>query len=1125
MIKNLPIVRLMLVAVFFCASLTTALAQDVNVQRNEKDNSVSTIVFTEGSALSIDAAAKKLPSYYELDDSSEFKQAFVQQPSEGVEVARYNQWYLGIPVEHGSVTMMSKDGRVTFMNGDVYKPVTAPSTIPVLSEQQALTKAMSAVGASEYAWEQVQDKTNKIVSLIGDNAKPEGTLVWVQDYNYVDELSRERKLAYKFDIYATKPLSRNYVYVDAQDGTVLLKDAIIKHVGATGTAVYSGNVAFETSLLSPNNYSLEDQGRNVYTYDMQSSTNPSNAVDFINSNTTWAKSYAIDAHWGTSLVFDYWKNEHNRISYDGAGSNLISLLNYDNNFNNAFWSGTVMVYGSGTGMFNGGFEPLMALDVCGHELGHGICEYTSGLVYALESGAMNEGFSDIWGAVIENYSGKSKQTWTIGEELRVGALRSMSNPNLFGDPDCYGGLNWVNVLGCSPHSGNDQCGVHTNSGVLNYWFYLLTEGGKGTNDMSNDFEVSGIGIEKAAKIAYQTELVLTSTATYANCRTASINVATSLYGSCSREVEAVTRAWHAVGVGAAFSPCTPQIGFGISETVVNKISTGTSCPSDKTIDIPVRVIGGGPVGGNATVTVTGTGTAINGADYLVVNNPLTFNSGSTATQNLQVQIFDNADINSDKTLKLHIAVTPNGSNANVSYTYDTCVVTIRGFKEQPGDGNDIVRRIHKADLKSKAVTPFFSRNRNARTQFIITAEELRAAGVNPNQPIKGISFNVTEKNSTQPFSNFNLKVEQTAIADLTSANPIVNTTYYSGSYTTKLGLNIVPFSTDLTWNGTSNLAIETCFSNASFDSENDYIEAVGTNVPITGFVSSNSGGSGCGLSFGFGFESNQKPAVLLVQGTDSVEVETTINNSRDWDVNDGQENYFYNDANGKLIGAIDNADMKMGCTKVGITAQGNGIAALPAPYNATSRTVKEFTVVATSNIASVGYDVTLYFDQSELSGVNLSDVRMVATTAASDSLMLSTNTTLAVPAQTMAGNRIGYTASFKGVSTRYFLVDKNFKLEEPDNISGLVANSGAIRVDNNPFTDKIYVSYSFQKDKIASIRMYDITGKTVYSSEKALAGKGSRFSIDVNNSSLVPGTYILQIVTDTDMLTQKMIKQ
>lgn len=1125
MIKNLPIVRLMLVAVFFCASLTTALAQDVNVQRNEKDNSVSTIVFTEGSALSIDAAAKKLPSYYELDGSSEFKQAFVQQPSEGVEVARYNQWYLGIPVEHGSVTTMSKDGRVTFMNGDVYKPVTAPSTTPSLSEAQALDKALDAIGATEYAWEQASDEKNKVVSMIGDNAKPEGTLVWVQNYNYVDELSRERRLAYKFNIYATQPLSRNYVYVDAQDGTILLKDAIIKHIAASGTSVYSGSVSFESYLLSPNNYSLEDTGRDVYTYNLQGSTSFGSAVDFVNSTTNWSKDYSIDAHWGTSLVFDYWKNEHNRISFDGAGGNMISLLNYGNNYNNAFWTGSLMVYGSGTGMFNSGFEPLMSLDVCSHELGHGICEYTAGLVYALESGAMNEGFSDIWAAVLDNYSGKSKQMWTIGEELSVAALRSMSHPNLFGHPDCYGGLNWVNVLGCSPHGGNDYCGVHTNSGVLNYWFYLLTEGGKGTNDLSNAFEVSGIGVEKAARIAYQTELMLTSNATFASCRTASINVATSLYGSCSREVEAVTRAWYAVGVGAAFNPCTPQIGFGISETVVNKVSTGTNCPSAKTINIPVRVVGGAPVGGNASVTVTGTGTAINGVDYLVVNNPLTFNSGSTATQNLQVQIFDNADINNDKTLKLHITVNPNGSNANVSYTYDTCLVTIRGFKEQPGNGQEIVRLISRTDLNSKAVTPFFGRNRYARTQFIITAEELRAAGVNANQPINGISFNVTEKNSTQAFSNFNLKVEQTSIADLSSANPIVNTTYYTGNYTTKLGWNTIPFSTPLNWNGTSNLAIETCFSNATPGSENDYVQAVGTTAPITGFVSSNSGGSGCGLTFGFGFESQHKPAIQIVQVADVVEVETTINTSREWDVNDAQESYFYNNANGKVIAGIDNADMKMGCTKVGITAQGNGIAALSSPYATTNRTVKEFTIVPTTNTANVSYDVTLYFDASELSGVNFSDVRMVATNAASDSLMLSTNTTLVVPTQTTSGNRIGYTASFKGVSTRYFLVDKNFKLEEPDNISGIASNSGAIRVDNNPFTDKIYVSYSFQKDKVASIRMYDITGKTVYSSEKALAGKGSRFSIDVNNSSLVPGTYILQIVTDTDMLTQKMIKQ
>ena len=202
------------------------------------------------------------------------------------------QWYMGIPVEHGCMSFMAKDGKVGFMNGNIYKPSKALSTTPTMTEAHALQTAMSYIGADEYMWE----GANAPKGYKGDDFnKPTGVLVWVEDYN-LENADRQLHLAYRFDIYAKEPMSRDYVYVDANTGKILLKDAIMKHVGATGTAVYSGNVSFETSLLSPNNYSLEDVTRDVYTYDLNNSTNFGSAVDFTNSSTTWAKAYSIDAH-------------------------------------------------------------------------------------------------------------------------------------------------------------------------------------------------------------------------------------------------------------------------------------------------------------------------------------------------------------------------------------------------------------------------------------------------------------------------------------------------------------------------------------------------------------------------------------------------------------------------------------------------------------------------------------------------------------------------------------------------------------------------------------------------------------------------------------------------------------
>jgi len=129
----------------------------------------------------------------------------------------------------------------------------------------------------------------------------------------------------------------------------------------------------------------------------------------------------------------------------------------------------------------------------GHELYHGVTEFSAGLVYAFEPGALNESFSDIFGKVVENYATGSNN-WLLGDDIGLngsGAFRNMENPNQFDDPDTYLGDFWY-------VGGDDNGGVHTNSGVQNKWFQLLTDGGTGTNDNGEDYDVIGIGIDDAS---------------------------------------------------------------------------------------------------------------------------------------------------------------------------------------------------------------------------------------------------------------------------------------------------------------------------------------------------------------------------------------------------------------------------------------------------------------------------------------------------------------------------------------------------------------------------------------------------------------------------------------------------
>ena len=394
--------------------------------------------------------------------------------------------------------------------------------------------------------------------------KPKGELVVIEEYFKNTGIMR---LAYKLDIYASAPISRTDIYIDAISGEILYRNATIKHANVVGTAAttYSGSRSITADSFN-GAYRLREtaHGLGIETYNANRSNSYTSAVDFTDNDNNWTAAerttnfdqIALDAHWGATATYDYFKNVHGRNSYDNANAKIKSYVHFDDvpggaGFENAYWNGSVMTYGDGATRF----KPLASLDVCGHEIGHAICEKTANLAYQRESGGMNEGFSDIWGAAIEAYSTTGKATWLIGEDIDKvrPSLRSMSNPNAEGQPDTYGGTYWQNPNCGTPTQNNDYCGVHTNSGVLNYWFYLLSVGGSGTNDISQAFSVSALTIDKAAKIAFRTEATyLSANSTYANARTFAIKSAQDLYGVNSNEEIQTTNAWHAVGVGAKY---------------------------------------------------------------------------------------------------------------------------------------------------------------------------------------------------------------------------------------------------------------------------------------------------------------------------------------------------------------------------------------------------------------------------------------------------------------------------------------------------------------------------------------------------------------------------------------------
>ncbi|REC47964.1 M4 family metallopeptidase [Chryseobacterium pennipullorum] len=492
----------------------------------------------------------------------------VEKDQLGFVTHRFQQTVNDIPVEYGMMAVQTKDGKIVGESGKWVLQV--PSGIEKkanISESIALQNALSFVGAASYKWENRAEEEFIKKDMNDPNASfaPKGELVYYSDPS--DERLTQLQLAYKFDIYSEKPLGRQHVFVDAKNGKVLGVNALIHDVNTPGTAVtaYSGTRSIMTDSYN-GSYRLRETGRSggtaVETYNLKKGTSYASAVDFTDTDNNWNNvnankdQYATDAHWGAEMTVDYLYTKFGRKSIDNNNFAIKSYVHYSTNFFNAFWDGSRMTYGDGSSGTNGG-KPLTALDVCGHEITHGMTTKTANLVYQREPGALNEGFSDIFGNTIERWARPTQASWTLGEDFSY-VIRNMANPNAYSQPDTYMGTYWkaTTPSGCStPSQANDYCGVHTNSGVLNFWYYLLVTGGSGTNDKGFAYNVSGIGLDNAAAISYRTlTTYLTSTSTYANARTYSLQAATDLYGAGSNEVTQVTNAWNAVGVGGGTSP-------------------------------------------------------------------------------------------------------------------------------------------------------------------------------------------------------------------------------------------------------------------------------------------------------------------------------------------------------------------------------------------------------------------------------------------------------------------------------------------------------------------------------------------------------------------------------------------
>jgi Zn-dependent metalloprotease len=460
----------------------------------------------------------------------------------GASHVRFSRTYRGLTVLGGDfVVHNAPDGS--------YAGAAAAQAAPLSLDTVPVIKVADAVSAARKAFT--------------------GTVAGVGSANLlVDASGTAARLAYETVVSGMRPdgqtPSKLHVLIDARSGAAISSYDEIETVAGTGNSLYSGSVGVDTTL-SGGTYQLRDPSHgNGYTCDMNNGTGTTCTV-FTDADNTWGtgstssrQSAAIDAHFGAAKTYDYFRNTFGRNGIFGDGAGVPSRVHYGNAYVNAFWDGTQMTYGDGSG----NARPLVALDVAGHEMSHGVSEALANLTYSGESGGINEATSDIFGTMVEFYADAPNDPgdYQIGEKIDINGngspLRYLYNPALDGGSDsCW-----------SSSTGGKN--VHYSSGVGNHFFFLLAEGSGATAYGTSPVcgaspAVTGIGRTTAAAIWYHAlDAYFTSSTKYRDAAAANndarnytLKAAIDLYGNCSAQYKAVQAAWTGVNVAGEDATC------------------------------------------------------------------------------------------------------------------------------------------------------------------------------------------------------------------------------------------------------------------------------------------------------------------------------------------------------------------------------------------------------------------------------------------------------------------------------------------------------------------------------------------------------------------------------------------
>jgi thermolysin len=447
---------------------------------------------------------------------------------------RMNQLHEGVRVFGGQLVWQKEGGRVVSVTGNLFDGVDV-DTRPGITADEAKSRALRGAAPDT----RIVGKTELVVL----------------------PLAGRFALAYLLHVRGASSLDA--VFVDARSGDLVLRydDRRTESVIGLGTGTWSDQkkMTVETAagtnravdVLRPFGIRTYDVGYDYWSwYYYEADQARFLATD---SDNDWRDGAVVDAHAYSGYTYDYYFKRHGRSGLDDAGLaaiNYVHIVPQAAQYNNAYFDPVDMSmnYGDGDGTRFNFFSS--SLEVVAHEITHGVTEFSSGLIYLNESGALNEAFSDIMGAGVEWYfepagSDRQRADWVQGEDLFYdfgSYVRSFENPRAAGDPDHYSSR-------CQCPEDYDRGGVHINSGIVNHAFYLMVQGG--TNSTSG-MAVQGLGadrMERIESIFYRAFVFfLVPSSDFHDARAATLRAAQELFGPGSLEETTVRQGWDAVGV-------------------------------------------------------------------------------------------------------------------------------------------------------------------------------------------------------------------------------------------------------------------------------------------------------------------------------------------------------------------------------------------------------------------------------------------------------------------------------------------------------------------------------------------------------------------------------------------------